>query len=194
MPGRFFLTRPDLLGLDTQPRANIAPGEDVWVQTAKEMRLMRWGMIPVGRTNARGRPVLETIINVRSETLYTKSAFEGLRRAVVPVEGWYEWTGEKRRKTAWAIRPKDGGVLHFAAVYDIWQAPGGTEVAQVATLTCAPSADVRDIHHRMGVILKREDVSVWLGDDQNAAADLMVPYPDGRLSVTPATDVDWTAP
>ena len=42
---------------------------------------MRWGMIPVGRVNARGRPVMETIVNARSETVFEKSAFQGVGRA-----------------------------------------------------------------------------------------------------------------
>ena len=62
---------------------------------------------------------METIINARSETVFDKSAFEGVGRAVIPVDGWYEWTGEKRRKTAWRIfSGKDGSPLLFAAITD----------------------------------------------------------------------------
>lgn len=194
MPGRLFLARDAGLGLPDAPRWNIAPGQEIGVQTATGARRMRWGMIPVGRVNARGRPVMETIINARSETVFDKSAFDGVGRAAVPVDGWYEWTGERRKKTAWRITRKDGALIWFAAIYDIWQAPGGTEVAQVATVTCAPNADLRDIHHRMGVILPVDQVSVWLGDDADAARALMVPYPDGELLVEKAQDVDWDAP
>ncbi|MEL6609058.1 MAG: SOS response-associated peptidase [Pseudomonadota bacterium] len=202
MPGRFFLTRPmgevaAQMGLpigtvgNQPPRRNVAPGQEIVVGTAAGLRMMRWGMIPVGRTNARGRPVMETIINARSETVFDKSAFEGVRRCVVPADGWYEWTGEKRRKTAWRIRPKSGAILIFAGILDIWKAPGGLEVPQVATVTCPPNADVRDIHHRMGVILRAQDVPTWLGGDDAAAAKLMVPAPDGTFVVEPADDVDW---
>lgn len=195
MPGRFFLTSDPGDGAPPQPpRRNIAPGQEVLCLTAEGWQMMRWGLIPVGRVNARGRPVMETIINARSETVFDKSAFEGVRRGVVPADGWYEWTGEKRRKTAWAIRRKDRALLWFAAIFDVWRAPGGAEVAQVATVTCAPSADVRDIHHRMGVILEKGDISVWLGEDQAAAAALMRAFPDGRLRVDEATGVDWEAP
>jgi len=192
VPGRLFLLRdPGLAGVPAPvPRNNIKPGEAIWTLTADGPREMRWGMIPVGRVNARGRPVMETIVNARAETVFDKSAFAGVQRAVVPVDGWYEWTGEKRKKTAWRITRKDGALLWFAAIYDIWQAPGGTEVAQVATVTCAPSADVRDIHHRMGVLLTENQVDIWLGSDQDAAAALMQPFPDGSLLVKPADDVD----
>ncbi|MGX9355267.1 SOS response-associated peptidase [Roseobacteraceae bacterium S113] len=174
-----------------EPRRNIAPGQDLCVLTVDGFRMMRWGMIPVGRVNARGRPVMETIVNARSETVFDKSAFDNVQRAAVPVQGWYEWTGAARRKRAWEITSKDGELLWFAAIWDVWHAPGGTELAQVATVTCAPNADVRDIHHRMGVILPEADLESWLTGSQEDARALMLPAPDGSLAVRPEPDVDW---
>lgn len=200
MPGRLFLTSSvhDIaaaLGIDADldpdpPRRNIAPGEQVIALTAHGLTKMRWGIIPVGRKNARGRPVMETIINARSETVFDKTAFEGVGRAIIPVNGWYEWTGAARRKTAWEITAKDGDFLYFAAITDVWIAPGGLEVPQIAAVTCEPNADVRDIHHRMGVLLDRTDIDTWLSADAETAAPLMKPWPDGRLQVAKA-DPDW---
>lgn len=203
LPGRFFLTRPideiaSLLGVPSgvvgnEPaRQNISPGEEIIVLQDGMLTRMRWGIIPVGRVNARGRPVMETIINARSETVFDKTAFEGVRRAVIPVDGWYEWTGEKRKKTAWAISALDGSPLFFAAITDVWKAPGGLEVSQVASVTCEPNRDVSEVHHRMGVLLNAQDVDVWMGNDLAAAKTLMRPWPDGRLHVREATGVDWS--
>ncbi len=203
MPGRFFLTRPigeiaQLLNvkddLGPQPaRINIQPGQEVIVLTDEGLKMMRWGMIPVGRVNARGRPVMETIINARSETVFDKSAFEGVGRAIIPVDGWYEWTGEKRRKTAWRITAKDGSPLLFAAITDTWEAPGGQRVDQVAAVTCEPNGDVKPIHHRMGVLLEPQDVDCWLHGSEEEAQKLMRPWPEGRLRIEQADDVDWSA-
>lgn len=201
MPGRLFLTEPigDLATtLGTDPgvvgndpaRHNIAPGQDVIVYD-RALTHMRWGIVPVGRVNARGRPVMEQIINARSETVFDKTAFDGTGRAVIPANGWYEWTGEKRRKTAWRIASKRGGFLFFAAITDVWTAPGGMQVPQVAVVTCEPNADVAPIHHRMGVLLERDALEVWMGDDLDAAKALMRPWPKGRLAITEAQDVDW---
>ncbi len=190
MPGRLFLTEC-VAGSNDPPRLNIAPGQDIWTITAEGARKMRWGLIPSGRVNARGRPVMETIINARSETVFDKTAFAGVQRAVVPVSGWYEWTGQTRRKQPWRIRRADGETIYFAAIYDVWQGPGGVEVPQVATITCDPSADVRDIHHRMGAILEESQLSQWFGAPDDVARAMLRPYPDGRLSVEMADDVDW---
>ncbi|MCL6285698.1 SOS response-associated peptidase [Ruegeria sp. 2012CJ41-6] len=202
MPGRFFLTTPvarvaRALGVPDPSaadgaRRNIQPGQEVWVLTLDGLQRMRWGIIPVGRVNARGRPVMETIINARSETVFDKSAFEGVRRVVIPVDGWYEWTGKTRRKTAWRLSSKTGDLLLFAGIADVWNAPGGRILHQVAAVTCAPNADVREIHHRMGVILQPGDVRRWLGASEEAARDLMQPLPEGMLQIDVADDVDWS--
>lgn len=206
MPGRLFLTTsPDrlagFLGADPRlvrdepPRRNIAPGQEVLVCAPDRLlRRMRWGMIPVGRVNARGRPVMETIVNARSETVFSKSVFAGFHRGLVPADGWYEWTGEKRRKTALRLARKDGEPLAIAAIWDIWRAPRGRELAQVATVTCEPSGDVRPVHHRMGVLLEPRDFSTWLEGSEEEASRLMQPLRDGTLLITEAADVDWTAP
>ena len=205
MPGRIFLEtqigavaqwmEADAGELSEPVRQNISPGEEIVVCTPdRVLKKMRWGLIPVGRVNARGRPVLETIINARAETVFDKSAFEGVGRAIVPCDGWYEWTGKTRRKTAWRIRPVSGGLMAFAAITDRWQAPDGRVVEQVAMVTCEPNADVRNIHHRMGVILQPDQFGAWLNGSPKDAAEHMVPADDGSLSVEEASDVDWTAP
>ena len=176
-------------------RRNIAPGQEVVVcDPDRRLLPMRWGIVPVGRKNARGRPVMETIINARSETVFGKTAFEGVRRCLVPCDGWYEWTGKARRKTAWRISRKNGDPVVFAGIFDIWTAPGGLQVPQVSTLTCEPSADVRDIHHRMGVILAPDAFETWLMGSESEAQTLCQPLQDGSLTVAEADDVDWDAP
>lgn len=201
MPGRFFLTTPleeiaRCAGVkaealpETPPRRNIQPGQEVIALTSEGFEPMRWGIISVGRVNARGRPVMETIINARSETVFDKSAFDGVGRAVVIVDGWYEWTGEKRRKQAWRIY--GDAPLIFAAITDVWMAPGGREVKQVAAVTCEPNEDVKPIHHRMGVLLRPENVATWLTGDVAEASKLMRPWPEGLLTIEEADDVDWT--
>jgi putative SOS response-associated peptidase YedK len=201
MPGRLFLTRDDIdlaaLHPDPpgdSPRRNIAPGQMLRCLTPAGWGLARWGMIPQGRVNARGRPVMETVVNARSETVFDKSAFQGVGRAVVPADGWYEWTGKAGRKQAHAIRRADGGLVLFAALHLVWQAPGGRAVAQVATITCAPSTDVVAIHDRMGALLTPDKVQDWLTLPDDQARAMLRPALAGTLVVGPADGVDWTGP
>jgi|GEM_PF-2142788 len=171
------------------PRKDAAPGEVFAVLVndgTRELRDMRWSMVMSGRVNARGRPVMETIVNARSETVFGKSAFSGVRRAVVPVSGWYEWTGSRGRKSRWQIDDPNQPLLLFAAIYDVWQGPSGVEVAQMATLTCAPNADVGPIHHRMPVMLRTNQIDQWFAGDEGEASAMMQPWPEGRLRIAKA--------
>ena len=171
MPGRVFLTDPpDVIAAtlgevvapiaDEKPRYNIAPGQEVVALTVAGLTRMRWGMIPVGRVNARGRPVMKTIVNARSETVFDKSAFAGVGRAVLPVNGWYEWTGEKGQKTPHAVLSNSNeNTLWFAGLASRWD-----ELLTCTIMTRAANADVADIHHRMPVILNLDERELWLSD------------------------------
>ena len=176
--------------LNLEPRANIKPGQDIAVLTDQGWSMMRWGIIPVGRVNARGRPVMETLINARSETVLNKTAYQGVKRAIVPISGWYEWTGEKRKKTPWNLSLKSGDPLVLAAIWDTWNGPGGVTLDQVATLTQEPNKDVAPIHHRMGVFLEGVDIDQWLTGDGAVPTKTLG---EGLLRIEKETGVDWNA-
>lgn len=195
MPHHFFLDAPPeaVAAAFALPAAAVRwreaiPGATVPVVAGGPRRFlpMRLGLIPMGRQNARKRPVLETIVNARSETLFTKSAFAGLARGLLPASGWYEWTGKGRRRQRWAVRMPGRPVIALAAVWDLWQAPGGTQVASFATVTCAPNAEIAAVHDRMPVILAPAAWPLWLGEVEGDPAALLAAPPDGTLSVDPA--------
>ncbi|WP_373355892.1 SOS response-associated peptidase [Pseudoroseicyclus sp. CXY001] len=195
MPGRLILTHDGAalsaaLGVtvEASPRDNIAPGEEILALLPDGPARARWGIVPVGRVNARGRPVMERIVNARSETVFDKSAYAGTGRAVIPVSGWYEWTGKTRTKEVWRITRADGAPLLFAAISDVWQAPGGASLLQVAPVTCKPNPEVAEVHDRMAVVLRPEDVAVWLTGDRAAVTPLMAPAPAGTFRVEPVAD------
>jgi putative SOS response-associated peptidase YedK len=79
-------------------------------------------------------------------------------------------------------------VLAVAAVWDLWRAPGGAEVASLATVPCAPNAEVAPVPDRMPVILGPEAWPVWLGEAEGDAAGLLRPLPDGALVAEAAAE------
>ena len=46
----------------------------------------------------------------------------------------------------------------------------------------------------MGVLLEKDAIDLWLNGAPEEVAPLMVPWPEGRLTIEEATDVDWDAP
>jgi len=203
MPGRLFATHEpqdfaDFGGAEWPenallPKIEISPGETWPVLVAQAngvgFRNMRWSMIMSGRKNARGRPVMETIVNARSETVFDKSAFAGVQRGVILASGWYEWTGKARSKTRWRLSAIDGAILALAAIWDVWSGPGGIEVGQCATVTCEPNADVRDYHHRMPLRLRQNQIRDWILGDLERVQDLIAVPKAGSIGVEAAPDV-----
>ncbi len=95
--------------LEFPPRHNIAPTQPVLIVReqaphAREMVLVRWGMIP-GWVKNPGE--FATLINARCETAQAKPSFRGPirhKRCLIPTDGFYEWSGPARAKQAYLIR------------------------------------------------------------------------------------------
>lgn len=64
---------------------------------------------------------------------------------------------------------------------------GQDEVVETFTIvTTEPNDTVSELHHRMAVILDREEESQWLTGDTDAVADLLDPY-DGAMRTYPVS-------
>ena len=106
-------------------------------------------------------------INGRSETAATNGTFKAAlasRRCLVPADAFYEWRAMPDGKQPYAIARRDGSPLAFAGVWEWWRAPDETVMRTFAILTTAANATVRQLHHRMPVILEPDAWSLWLGD------------------------------
>ncbi len=199
MCGRYMITSPfgamahlfeaelGPLGPDA-PRLNVSPTETVPVAVSVEdgrfLVPMRWGFLPSWYRTPADRPL---IINARAETLAEKPAFRQAareRRCLIPADGFYEWQGEKGAKTAYAIRPRNGGLIAFAGVWQDW-GPPEARIATCAIVTCAANATLAPIHDRMPVLIAPSDFALWLGEAGTGAARLMTPAPEDALAVTP---------
>src|SRR5271154_405439 len=81
---------------DWVPRYNVAPTQPVPIirqnpkNPKRELSLVRWGLIPSWAKDMSGAAMM---INARSETAATKSAFRDSlsnRRCLIPADGFYE--------------------------------------------------------------------------------------------------------
>ncbi len=169
------------------PRRNVSPTERVAVVVAgaegRAVMMMRWGFLPRWYKTPNDGPLL---INARAETIAEKPAFREAvraRRCLIPADLFYEWQGEKGAKTAYVIRPRQGGLIAFAGVWQEW-GNGST----CAIVTCAANATLAPVHHRMPVVVAPGDFGLWLGEEGHGAARLMVPAADDLLEAIPADE------
>ena len=100
------------------------------------------------------------------------------RRCLLPADGFYEWyaieappePGRKGRprKQPFFIRPKGGGHLAMAGLYEIWRDPAkdrddDSAWLRTCTIITTEATDaVGHIHHRMPMVVRREAVDGWL--------------------------------
>jgi putative SOS response-associated peptidase YedK len=188
MCGRFFLATPGpelarQFGLAAAPdlpaRFNIAPGQPVPLVRAEEgarvLAAPRWGLVPpwADEPGSGRRP-----INARAETAADSPLFRAAlaqRRGLVPADGFYEWQHAGRSARPFAVRPRDGGLLAFAAVFERWRRQG-EELETCAILTVPAAGAVAPLHDRMPLVIAPADYTRWLDpalQDAGALAPLL---------------------
>ena len=159
------------------PNYNVCPTTQIHVirggDGQRHLQSMRWGFLPHWYKTPTDGPLL---INARAETIAEKPAFRAAcreRRCLIPATGFYEWTKDPEgKRLPWYIHRSDGAPLAFAAVWQDW-ARGDEAFRTCAIVTTGANARMKQIHHRMPVILEQQDWSLWLGEEGKGAATLM---------------------
>jgi putative SOS response-associated peptidase YedK len=198
-----------------EPDWNVAPTKDVYAvvqrppsgekdaPAERQLRVMSWGLVPFW---AKDPSVGSRMINARMETVAEKPAYRRAferRRAILPADGFYEWyateerTGSGRpRKQPYFIRPKDGGVLAMAGLYEIWRDPAKADDDPdrfrwtTTVITTDAEDDLGRIHDRMPLMLPRDRYATWLDPtvtDQEQLLALLEPAVPGRLLAQPVS-------
>jgi putative SOS response-associated peptidase YedK len=169
------------------PRYNVAPTQAVPIvrlaEGKRQFALVRWGLIPSWVKDPRAFSLL---INARGESAVDKPAFRAAmkrRRCLFPADGFYEWKQEGARKRPYVIRPKSGGPIAFAGLWETWTGPNGEEQETAAIVTTSANRTLSAIHDRMPVIVAPEGFDFWLSDkvDAQTAAAMIAPAPENLL-------------
>lgn len=167
-----------------EPQAPASASGDVG--SARQLRTMTWGLVPFW---AKDRSIGSRMINARVETVAEKPAYRRAferRRAILPADGYYEWyvTSEltkagKPRKQPYYIRPRDGGVLAMAGLYEIWRDPTKAEddpdrfVWSTTVITTQAEDDLGVIHERMPMMLTADRYAAWLDPELTDRDELL---------------------
>jgi putative SOS response-associated peptidase YedK len=184
----------DVVAAEQPPRYNVAPTDEVWAVAESDGRRrvgrVRWGLVPPWAESPR---VGARMINARAETLLDKDVFRRpleRRRCLVPADGFYEWTSKPGGgKQAWHLRPRHGGVLAFAGLWESWRPRGdGERVVSATIVTTQANATVAPVHDRMPVCLPAGAWDEWLdpaNDDLLELTSLLVAAPEDLLELRP---------
>ena len=173
------------------PRYNIAPSQPVAIvrnamASGRELALVRWGLIPSWVKDPRE---FRMMINARGETAADKPSFRGAmrhRRCLVPTDGFYEWIGAAGAKRPFLVRPRGGGPMALAGIFEHWMGADGSEVETMAILTVAANQTMAGLHDRMPAILAPGQFDAWLDCSSGSsveAARMLAPAPEELLEL-----------
>jgi putative SOS response-associated peptidase YedK len=207
-----FALERDTVATDRDPDYNVAPTKRIYAvlshkprsadtevesaagqtpeqaedQPARELRLVRWGLVPFWAKDTSGGA---RMINARAETVAVKPAFRAAfakRRCLIPADGYYEWMTNEKVKQPFYIYRTDGGVLAFAGIYELWRdksVPDDHENAwywSASIITTDATDDIGRIHDRTPMVIAPENWADWL-DPANNDKELV------RATMQPAT-------
>lgn len=146
---------------------NVAPSQEIVAifnhQGENWLEKFYWGLVPFW---AKDPSIGGRMINARAETLAEKPAFKNAfkrRRCLIPADGFYEWKGSRGQKQPMFITLPDKKPFAFAGLYEIWRKNDRHPPLRTCTIiTTEASKAIRDIHHRMPLILKPDAYANWL--------------------------------
>ena len=165
----------DTVCCEITPSYNVAPSQDVLtIIRRKENQLLKfhWGLVPFWAKDIKksAKP-----INARVETASEKPSFKAAfkyRRCLILADGFYEWEKTGTGKQPWFLTLPEKTPFAFAGLWDAWTGEDGSVFHSCAILTTAASRSIRDIHHRMPIILDPVAYTEWLNPDNQDASRL----------------------
>lgn len=172
-------------------RYNIAPTQTVLTLPATQPRrieYMQWGLIP---SWAKDDTMSAKMMNARAETVMEKPSFRTAftqRRCLVIAHGFYEW--EKKTGQPYYVSLTDGDCFAMAGLWEEWKNPSsGIIVRSCTIITTEPNSLIAPYHHRMAVILAKEDEELWLNPATplSVAHGLLRPYPADAMRIYPVS-------
>ncbi|MEJ2598495.1 MAG: SOS response-associated peptidase [Anaerolineales bacterium] len=168
-----------------QPRYNVAPSQPIAVvpnDGKQRLDFYVWGLIP---SWAKDPNIGNRMINARGETLAEKPSFRNAykrRRCLILADGFYEWKKAEgsKSKIPMFIHLKDRQPFAFAGLWELWNAPDGSQIYSATIITTEPNSMMKSIHNRMPVILPQSAYEEWLSPgerDSRDLAPLLEPFP-----------------
>lgn len=170
---------------DSGPNYNVAPTTVITTvvkrhtdpddEATRRLRSMRWGLIPPWtKSTEDGTPDTKgpLLINARAEKVTSSPAFRNAaknKRCLVPMDGWYEWQGQKGAKTPFYMFGADGEPLFMAGLWSTWRPKDAPKDApplvSCTIITTDAAGPLADIHDRMPLTISRDDRDRWLDPD-----------------------------
>lgn len=132
-------------------------------------------------------------INARSESIYEKKTFRESfikRRCIIPINGFYEWKVDEKNKIPYFVQDIKNDFLALAGIWDEWfDINLNMKIVTIALITCDANEKLNKIHHRMPIVLEKQNFEKWLGNtDLRELVNLFKPYSSENIKMYQVTD------
>ena len=168
-----------------KPNYNISPSQNLLViikQQSRQLMTCQWGFIP---SWAKDPAIGHKMINARAETIASKPAFRSAykkQRCLIVADGFYEWQKTEKGKTPYYIHLRSGKPFGLAGIYNRWTQDNGEDMLTCSIITTNANELIEPVHDRMPVIIPKDSMDVWLGDDTNPSS-MLKPYPSDEMEL-----------
>ena len=160
-------------------RYNISPGQSPVVISLKKnnfyLNKIHWGFkVP---------KLGKLVINARSETITEKPLFKNLllqNRCLIPANSWFEWDNEKK---PYLIKHKKNDIIAFAGLQRIEE----NQERSFVIITTDAEKDLKKIHNRTPLVIKKENFLLWLGNDYKKAYNFLKPMNSNEYTFHPVS-------
>ena len=160
---------------DDAPIVFATPMRSAWVIRLdeggkRESVRMRWGFSKTGSSDFK-----PDHMHARAETIDSRPTFSEAfaeRRGILMVDTFNEGEEQPGGKTKqWVIRPADRKPIAIAVIWEEWEGDTGA-VPCFIQVTVSANELVSRITDRMPAILREDDWSVWLGEEDKPLRDV----------------------
>lgn len=177
MCGRFMLDvdikeilkeyKIEKIGVSDYKKGDVFPSESspiVSYNEGRNLRLASWGFPLINNK--------KLVINARSESISEKSMFKDSfynRRCIVPANLFYEWKEDNKEKIKHEIYIPERELMSLGGIFKYTLNNEGHMEPSFVIITTEANQYMKDIHGRMPLIIRDEDLDYWL--DKNTSRD-----------------------
>lgn len=181
-----------------QPAWNIAPGHSLLILRKNAGKLdcsqVLWNLTP-GWLKQLDRAAF----SAQAEYLHEKPMFAqafAQRRCIIPVDGYFVWHSQGKRKQPWYLRRMQGGMA-LAGIWERYSVADGVFWDSCALVTVPATGLAARLGTRMPATLNSGEQAIWLASATavsslqplllNAASQVEMMYPVNPAMSSPAT-------
>lgn len=148
---------------DWKPQWNLAPGQRLLILRKNggklECQLALWNLTPTWL-----RQLDRAAFSAQAEFVHEKPMFAqalSQRRCIIPVDGFFIWQSQGKRKQPWYLRRQQGG-LAIAGLWERYSLEDGSYWDSCALVTAPAKGLPARLSARMPVTLSATEQALWL--------------------------------